>query len=80
MPLTFSNPADYELFEENDRVSLTDLQSLAPRKFVLAELQKPDGRSIRLELRHSLTSEQIQWFRAGSALNVARMGLMNHPL
>jgi aconitate hydratase len=72
LPLTFSNPADYDQIGETDRVSLKGLKDLAPKTPVHAEIKKPDGKIIRLELKHSMTDEQILWFRAGSALNAAR--------
>jgi aconitate hydratase len=69
LPLTFANPNDYDLFEQADRVSVVGLQGLAPGRPVEVRLHKPDGRTLTIETRHSLTEEQIAWFRAGSALN-----------
>jgi aconitate hydratase len=69
LPLTFSSPADYERIEESDRISLVELSHLKPGKPVKAYLTRSDGSKIELMLRHSLTEEQIGWFRAGSALN-----------
>jgi aconitate hydratase len=69
LPLTFANPKDYDLFEQADRVSVTGLQALAPGRPVEVRIHKPDGRTVTLQARHSLTEEHIGWFRAGSALN-----------
>jgi aconitate hydratase len=69
LPLTFSSQADYDKIEEADRVSLTDLSDLKPGKTVKAHLTKKDGSRVELTLKHTLTEEQICWFRAGSALN-----------
>ena len=69
LPLTFADPKDYDLFEMNDRVSVVGLAGLAPGKPVQAILHKPTGRNISVTTNHSLTAEQIGWFRAGSALN-----------
>jgi aconitate hydratase len=69
LPLTFGDPTDYELFEQDDRVSVVGLAGLAPDRPVEVRLHKPDGRTVRLQARHTLTEEQIGWFRAGSALN-----------
>lgn len=69
LPLTFANPKDYDLFEVNDRVSIVGLSGLTPGKPVQVILHKPDGRTIPVTTSHSLTADQIEWFRAGSALN-----------
>ena len=69
LPLTFADPADYDLFEQADRMSVVGLQALAPGRPVEVRISKPDGRTVTIQARHSLTDEQIGWFRAGSALN-----------
>ena len=72
LPLTFQDPADYEKFEQSDRVSIVGLSALEPGKPVTVRIKKVNGRTEELQLRHSLTREQIAWFRAGSALNAAQ--------
>jgi aconitate hydratase len=72
LPLTFADPADYDMLEQDDRVSVTGLSSLAPGRPVTLKIKKPDGRGLEIEARHTLTQEQIAWFRAGSALNAAQ--------
>jgi aconitate hydratase len=72
LPLTFVDPADYDTFEQSDRVSVTGLYALEPGRPVTLEIKKPDGRVLRIQARHSLTREQIAWFRAGSALNAGQ--------
>ena len=69
LPLTFADPKDYDLFEQADRVSVVGLSALAPGRPVEVRISKPDGRTVTLQTRHSLTEEHIGWFRAGSALN-----------
>ncbi len=69
LPLTFMDPTDYDLFEQADRVSVVGLQALAPGRPVEVRISKPDGRTVTIQTRHSLTEEHIGWFRAGSALN-----------
>jgi aconitate hydratase len=69
LPLTFQNAKDYDLFEQADRVSVVVLQALAPERPVEVRIHKPDGRTVTIQTRHSLTEEHISWFRAGSALN-----------
>jgi len=70
LPFTFANPADYERFGQDDRVSIVGLQGLAPGRPVTARIKRPDGTVQEVELRHSLTQEHIAWFRAGAALKV----------
>ncbi len=72
LPLTFADPADYDRVRAEDRVSLHGLKGLAPGKDVEATLHHADGNAEKLRLRHSLTSEQIEWFKAGSALNLLK--------
>ncbi|MDB5037108.1 MAG: acnA, partial [Bacteriovoracaceae bacterium] len=72
LPLIFVNSADYNQIGETDRISLKGLKGLAPKKPVQCEIKKSDGKTIAIELRHTMTEEQITWFKAGSALNAAR--------
>ena len=68
----FANPADYDAVRETDRVSVTGLAGLAPGKPVRVVLRHADGSEHAFETRHTLSAEQIAWFRAGSALNLLR--------
>ena len=70
LPLTFSNPDDYERVREDDRVSLTGLKDLAPDRPVTCILHHADGATESLTLNHSFGESQIEWFKAGSALNL----------
>ncbi len=72
LALTFADPADYDRFEQDDRVSVVGLAELAPGRPVEVRLHKPDGRTLVIQARHSLTAEQVGWFRAGSALNALK--------
>ncbi|WDT79980.1 MAG: hypothetical protein MPW14_23155 [Candidatus Manganitrophus sp.] len=69
LPLIFANPKDWELFEQNDRVSVLGLSQLAPGKAVDVVIHKADGKEIKVQANHSMTAQQIDWFKAGSALN-----------
>ena len=69
LPLTFADPKDYDHFEQEDRVSVKGLQGLAPGKPVQVMIQKKDGKEVTIQANHSMTEQQIVWFRAGSALN-----------
>ncbi len=69
LPLIFSDTADYDQIAEYDRISIIDLSGLQPGKSVKAVIRKKDGMTHEILLNHTLTEEQIGWFRAGSALN-----------
>jgi aconitate hydratase len=71
LPLTFSNPDDYEKVHKGDKISLTGLNQLAPGKPVQCHVKGKTG-EVSFELQHSFTEEQIGWFKAGSAMNFAR--------
>jgi aconitate hydratase len=73
LPLTFRNPADYDRVKETDRVSLTGLAGLAPGAPIQAVLHHADGSTDKILLNHTLNAEQIEWFKAGSALNLLRL-------
>ena len=72
LPLTFANPTDYDGIEQHDRVSVTGLGSLAPGKSVSVTIHKKDGKATTIQANHSMTDQQLAWFRAGSALNALR--------
>jgi len=72
LPLTFADPADYEKIQQEDRIDLTGLADLAPGSTVTMVLHHADGSSENFPLEHTLTETQIEWFRAGSALNHIR--------
>jgi len=72
LPLTFSNLLDYDRIGEEDRISLVDLKTLEPHEPVRAIIKPKGNPSFEIALNHTLTDEQIKWFRAGSALNTVR--------
>jgi aconitate hydratase len=74
LPLTFADPADYDRVRETDRVSIHGLAALAPGTPVAVTLHHEDGSEDRIETRQSLNAEQLEWFRAGSALNLLKKG------
>src|SRR5436309_9387681 len=69
LALTFADPKDYEKIELMDRISVVNLQNLKPGKPVTVVVHKADGKEITIQTHHSLTAQQISWFKAGSALN-----------
>ena len=72
LPLTFADPAAYELIGEDDRITILDLFSLAPETPVRCRLAKPDGSHVEFICAHTFSAEQLEWWKAGSALNVIR--------
>jgi aconitate hydratase len=72
LPLTFTDPADYDKVREDDKVSILGLKKLTAGKPVEVVFHHSDGSTDEVSCRHTLNEEQIGWFRAGSALNVLR--------
>ena len=72
LPLTFADPATYDLIEEDDKLSFLGLADLTPDQPVRAQIVKPDGSTVDFEVNHTMNDEQIAWFRAGGALNIIR--------
>ena len=70
LPLVFSDPKHYELVQETDSISLIDLDKLEAGETVKCVLHHKDGTADVLHLNHSLSTGQIGWIKAGSALNV----------
>ncbi len=72
LPLTFADPADYEKVREDDRVSIIGLANLAPGQPVQVILTHSDGTKDTISCRHSFSAEQLEWFKAGAAMNLMR--------
>lgn len=70
--LTFASEADYDKIQEDDRVDFTDLTSFAPGKPLTLVFKHKDGSSDTILANHSYNAQQIEWFKAGSALNIIR--------
>ncbi len=71
VPLTFADPATYDLVGEDDKINVLDLPPV-PGKDVRCQIVKPDGTTVDFVAKHTFSPEQIEWFKAGSALNVVR--------
>ena len=74
LPLTFANPADYDKVQEDDRFSFRNLADLTPSGPLTVELKHADGSVETFEVNQTMTAEQIEWFRFGSALNKIKSG------
>lgn len=70
LAVTFANPGDYDLIREDDRISVVGLRDFAPGKPLRVRLHHSDGTIDSFPVRHTYNETQIDWFKAGSALNV----------
>ncbi len=71
--LTFSNEADYDKIRENDTFNFVDLVDFAPGKPLIVEILHEDGSKDAISLNHTYNDSQIEWFKAGSALNLIKL-------
>ena len=69
LPLTFENKEDYDLIDQEDKITIKNLEEIAPDVPVVISIEKTDGETKDIKANHSLSDEQIEWFKAGSALN-----------
>ena len=70
--LTFAVESDYDKVREDDTFNFLDLNEFAPGKSLHIELEHKDGSRETIELNHTYNAAQIDWFRAGSALNLIK--------
>jgi aconitate hydratase len=70
LPLTFADPSDYDKIQEDDKVSIIGLNEIAPDKQVKLVIKHADGSIEEAMLNHTFNENQIEWFKAGSALNL----------
>lgn len=72
LPLTFSDPTDYEKVQDGDIIDLIGIRKIEPGSTITAVFHHCDGTATEIALHHSMNGEQISWFKAGSALNGLR--------
>lgn len=72
LALTFANEADYDKIQEDDTFNFIDLAEFSPNKPLTVEVVHADGSKDNVILNHSYNDQQIEWFKAGSALNLIR--------
>ena len=70
--LTFDNESDYDLIKEDDTFNFTDLTDFGEGKQLNLEIIHNDGTKNNIKLNHTYNQQQIDWFKAGSALNLIR--------
>ena len=72
LALTFANKSDYDKIRENDHISIMGLRSFAPDMNLTAVIYHADGTHESFEVVHTYNKMQIDWFKAGAALNVTK--------
>jgi aconitate hydratase len=77
LTLTFAEKQDYDKIREDDRFDITGLKEILPGKQLTVILNHSDGTKERFAANHTYNYNQIEWFRAGSALNLIRKGNKN---
>jgi aconitate hydratase len=70
--LTFANKEDYDKIQEDDVIDIVGLTDFAPGKQLTMVLNHADGTNEKIKLNHTYNEQQIEWFKAGSALNLIR--------
>jgi len=71
--LTFANETDYDKMREDDTISTVDLDKFSPDKPITLKLDHTDGSSEQIVTNHTYNQGQIDWFKAGSALNLIKL-------
>lgn len=72
LALTFANKDDYDKVQEDDIIDITGLTEFAPGKPLTVVLTHKDGSNDKIPVNHTYNGQQIEWFKAGGALNVIR--------
>lgn len=72
LPLTFADPADYDRISGTDRISILGLSGLAPGAQLTVRVTPKSGDAFDIKVNHTFNEEQIEWFKAGSALNLMK--------
>ena len=70
--LTFSNESDYDLIQEDDLFNFIDLESFSPEKQITIEIVHSDGSKDLIKADHTYNTQQIEWYKEGSALNLIK--------
>ncbi|MFV0142462.1 MULTISPECIES: aconitate hydratase [Empedobacter] len=72
LALTFADKSDYDKVQEDDTINFIDLTEFAPRKPLTIEFVHADGSKDLVVANHTYNAQQIEWFKAGSALNLIK--------
>ncbi len=77
LALTFSDPADYDKIREDDTIDIIGLTQFAPNTPLILVLNHIDGSQDSFPVNHTFNQQQIEWFKAGAALNIIRRNVAN---
>jgi len=72
LALTFNNKEDYDKVQEDDSIDITGLTDFIPGRSLTVVLNHADGTSDSIIVNHTYNEQQIEWFKAGGALNIIR--------
>ncbi len=72
LALTFANKGDYNKILEDDTFDIEGLLAFAPNKSLQLVLNHADGSNETIQVNHTYNQQQIEWFKAGGALNIIR--------
>jgi aconitate hydratase len=72
LALTFANREDYDKVQEDDNIDINGLTSFTPGQPLTVDLNHKDGTVDTITVNHTYNEQQIEWFKAGGALNVIR--------
>ena len=72
LALTFVNEEDYDKIQENDLFDFVDLAGFSPEKPLTLSIKHENGTTEEIKLNHTYNASQIEWFKAGSALNLIK--------
>ena len=72
LALTFDNKADFDKIQEDDNIDIIGLKDFKPGKPLTIVLNHADGKTEQFKVNHTYNENQIEWFKAGGALNIIR--------
>jgi aconitate hydratase len=72
LALTFANKADYDKIQEDDNIDVLGLTTFSPNQPLTLVLHHADGTKDEIQANHTYNEQQIEWFKAGAALNIIR--------
>ena len=73
--ITFDDEKDYDLIQEDDTFNFTDLENFTPNKQLTIDIIHSDGSINNIKANHTYNSQQIEWYKEGSALNLIKKGV-----
>jgi aconitate hydratase len=75
LALTFANKEDYDKIQEKDSIDIVGLTTFSPGQPLELVLNHADGSEDRISVNHTYNEQQIEWFKAGGALNIIRRSI-----